>query len=262
MARKTKLGVSFQELLLQYSEGDSKARDMIINYYMKKAYKIACEYFHLGLDDEDVVLAAYEGLVVEVSRLKGKDYSNPSKSLDDKIEGYVRNAIINFYGFNDEKGATSQMLKSSLMKVLIAKRDLLSINGKPPTLEQISEKTSISVEKVKWFLDLLSKVKYVGLFRVTLDEMNPYQYVVNEDLLSIIYEILKVEDFTLEERLVIEERYLLGYQKTFRDLAKELNCSHNNVLKIEQRALRKIRNSSIFKDYLSNSDFSKIYSLK
>lgn len=84
---------SILTLFEKYKKGSIEARDKIIEYYMPRAEEIAVSFYGLGLEKEDVISSAYEGLVKAIDKYKNSNYFlNFMKEI---IIDTIKNVIIN-----------------------------------------------------------------------------------------------------------------------------------------------------------------------
>lgn len=227
---------TIRELLIKYRNGDLEARDKIIYYYMEKARLIASKYFNLGLERDDVISYAYEGLVLEITTSKTNSH------IQEKIENYIEKAILTSYGV---LGENEHISNKKFMKILKAKRDLLRSKKTPPTIEEISKSVNLPIREVKYYLELISRTKFSGIDNIITDSYetsDPFIFLISTDLKELIENVINSYEFTPLEKIIIEEIYLSKEPIKLRSLARDIKHSFSNVLKIEKRALRKLRN--------------------
>ena len=75
-------------------ENYTKDRNKLIKMYKAQAEKIALKYSGLGVDDEDLVQSAYEGLIRGVDKVLSKSYKNHFKEVIKEIHKSVCNCRI------------------------------------------------------------------------------------------------------------------------------------------------------------------------
>ena len=156
------------------------------------------------------------------------------------IEGEIRK-----YLRDNSTIRVSRSVKDTAYKVLKYKNDQLLINGKEPSIEEISKELEITVEDIVFALDATKGT--VSYFEPIYDDGGETIYLFdqlsdNSDKLNIIDDLALKEAFNTlkdKERQVLLDRYFYG--KTQIELSDELNISQAQVSRIEKNALTNIK---------------------
>lgn len=243
MPRVKKGEYTIPELLEFNKNGDIHARDKLIEHFMPMSEQIASEYFNLGIEKEDIISSAYEGLIIGIEKLKKINHNNYIYVIRRYIEQTIENSIISKYSLNDYT-----YLKGKIIKVLKAKRDLIKKYHRYPTVNEIKEEANITLEETIKILNLLKINKYIDLKNMTLTEEKEVINSVLDLEYALIkeYIILNFQEIINKLNLTEREKELLGLYLAPKELAayRILKISRPRVKEIKNSIIKKIRQNA------------------
>ncbi len=254
---RPKGAVSRQNMVREYHAGDKSKRETLIASYTDMAQEIALKYTGLGLDDEDLIQSAYEGLIVGVDKcLNNAACNNIAKTIQRSIRQYVVYAVgkwINYKGINHHFSCEV----STIVEVLRIRRALLIDLGREPTLEEVGEQILIGLSTIKSILDRKDNYYIKYLDDLTDDEktfvidgvVDPTIDILNKLLL----EDLKNLEFSLSLRqLEYINHRLNGYNTE--DIIRLMGVSRQRVSDIKLKITEKLKKIEVLPDLLYGED--------
>ncbi len=139
--------------------------------------------------------------------------------------------------------------------------------GREPSVEELSEKMGLPVEKIRGFMDLMHKEVSLdapagedgdgSLVDFIEDERqeSPAADIISDELMKELNEALSV--LTPKEENVLRMKFGIGESKRYsiEEIAKQLNINRERVRQIEAKAMRKLRHpqaSKSLKIFLDN----------
>lgn len=260
MAGLKKGELTTEVLLDRYKKGDIESRNKLIERYIKYAKKIASEYYDLGTDNDDILSAAIEGILLGLESKKTKKTpKNLTSYLITRIRQNIILEIMKNYGYY------AKSYRVSIIKLLKAKRDLTLELDREPTIEELSKRTNINVFVIDRLLKIinfkqnedLNNLSYETLDLVRNGIVNTESLVIHKELITFLESILYNSNMKEKEKIVLIYRFL-EEDYTQEKLASYLNLSITRIQQIEFQALKKIRRSNInyFLDLASSKDES------
>lgn len=138
-----------QEIARKAKEGDKKAINQLCAANLRFVISVAKQYQGQGLELPDLISEGNYGLIKSISKF------DPDKGF--KFISYavwwIRQAIISAIQNNARiiRLPTGQIL--NLTKINKVSKEFEIENGRPPTLEELSELTELSVERISQLLD-------------------------------------------------------------------------------------------------------------
>ncbi len=204
-----------KELFKQAAAGDITMQNKIINSNIRFVISIAKSYKNCGCSLEDLIEAGIEGLIIAVKKF---DYTRDVKFITYAV-WWIREAIQKFLY---ETGR--------VVHIPVHRSDLF----------YDSKYSSVSLDApVNSGTNGLACIDFLD------DEAssNFEERICDETLMASIKE--EIKSLPKMERIVISERF--GFtgegEKSYRQLAKELNCSHETIRTYEKKALVKLKQS-------------------
>lgn len=238
-----------KELGKRIKLNDSKAREELIHHNLRLAFSIAKNYVGRGVLLEDLIQHANIGLMKSVDNYDVDRGTRFSTYAVPKIRQAVTKAIA------DEHRTIRIPLHIYMMakQVKAIMNEYYTVTGKEMTKEMIASKTGYNMETIdRIFLSF----KTITSIDKTIDDDNDNELI---DLLqsddksvedSATNEYLKKEILAIldtlkpREKDVIIRRFGLNgnFPERFREISEDYGVSGERVRKIEETALRKLRN--------------------
>lgn len=244
------------ELAKRIKEGDEIARDKLIRANLRFVISVAKQFSQTGLPLTDLINEGNIGLIKAAEKF---DETKGFKFISYAV-WWIRQCIIQAISENCRMIRLPSNKIASANKIKNAYSLLEQIKLRPPTLEELSEMTSMPVQQIK---DL---IKYVDNNVDSLDESinddgetTMLDFVPNINSVSpdsdLERESLKIEINRIIETLSINEKlvikYYYGLEHThalsIEEISDRMNMSAERVRKIRDKAIKKLKNNKDIK---------------
>ena len=255
-----------KELFYRFLNGDIEAKNKIIEHNLKLVINIAGGYYRGDNNFLDIIQEGNTGLTLAVSKFditKGYKFSTYATH-------WIKHKIREYFLNKDRNIKIPAYLNRQVFTFRKISNDLEVILNRKPTINEIADKMEISVERAeklyKLQLDTISfnqiisedgeteLSEYLPSDSETLDDV-----VIHKMLTDDVRELLNNCNLKKREIDVLMYRYgLNGYTKTLKEIASLFGLTRERIRQIEAEAIRKIRQSSIIKNYANYMEDSEV----
>jgi len=228
------------ELLKKMHEGDPFARNDLINGNLKLVLSILKKFNNKVDNLDDLFQVGCLGLV--------KAIDNFDTSYDVKLSTYACPMIlgeIKRYLRDNSSLRISRSVKDIAYRTLKLKEELTTVNGKEPSIKEISEILGVTEYEVVNAIDSLREP--VSMYEPIYNDGGDTIYLFdqlseNKDEYSLDIKIAldkAMKKLKPREQYVLDERFVIG--RTQMEIAKELGISQAQISRIEKNAINNIK---------------------
>ena len=230
-----------KELFEQMREGDTEAREKIINGNLRLVLSVIQRFGGRGENADDLFQIGCIGLI--------KAIDNFDITLDIQLSTYAVPMIIGEirrYLRDNNMVRVSRSIRDLAYKVIQTKEKLTKENGKEPTIDEIAKDLEVEREEVVMSLDAIQDP--VSLQEPVYNDGGDSIYILDQvrdkkntdemwtENLTISEAMKKLTD---KEKMIIDKRFFLG--RTQMEVADEIGISQAQVSRIEKSAIDHIR---------------------
>lgn len=239
-----------KELAIKAAQGDSAAKEKLINSNLKLVVSIAKKFQGNGISFLDLIQEGNIGLITAIDKF--------DTSLGYRFSTYayywIKTTISRAVNQQNRSIRIPVYMVEKLSKYKKTEQELSQKYNREPTENEIAEKMDISVKEIRELKEYLSdaisldapigedKEDSFGSFVEDSSNGNPADNYEKEDMSKIL---LKVLD-TLPEREagILKMRFGIGYSSplTLEEVGKRYSLTRERVRQIESSALKKMRN--------------------
>ena len=228
------------ELLKKAKEGDTKAREDLINGNLRLVLSVIQRFLNRGENPDDLFQVGCIGLI--------KAIDNFDISHDVKFSTYAVPMIIGEirrHLRDNNSVRVSRSMRDTAYRAIQAKEKLSNELQREPTVEEIAKELEMKKEQVVIALEAI--VEPISLYEPVYNDGGDAIYVMdqvgdNNTADSWIDEILlkqAIENLSEREKRILNLRFMLG--KTQTEVAKEVGISQAQVSRLEKGVLKKIK---------------------
>ena len=228
------------ELFKKMKEGDSFARDDLINGNLKLVLSIIKKFNNKVDNLDDLFQVGCLGLV--------KAIDNFDTSYNVKLSTYACPMIIGEikrYLRDNSSLRISRSIKDIAYKTLRLKEEMMDSNGNEPSNAEVANILGVTEFEVTQALDSLREPvsMYEPIYNDGGDTIYLFDQVANKkEEYDLDYKLAVDKAFNSlkeRERQVLNERFIIG--KTQMELASELGISQAQISRIEKNSIAKIK---------------------
>jgi len=228
------------ELFKKMHEGDPFARNDLINGNLKLVLSILKKFNNKVDNLDDLFQVGCLGLV--------KAIDNFDTSYDVKLSTYACPMIlgeIKRYLRDNSSLRISRSVKDIAYRTLKLKEELTTVNGKEPSIKEISEILGVTEYEVVNAIDSLREP--VSMYEPIYNDGGDTIYLFdqlseNKDEYSLDIKIAldkAMKKLKPREQYVLDERFVIG--RTQMEIASELGISQAQISRIEKNAINNIK---------------------
>ena len=238
---KTLSSIEKKELLIKCKQGDSKAREKLIDGNLRLVLSIVQRFTSRNENMDDLFQVGCIGLI--------KSIDNFNINLDVKFSTYAVPMIIGEirrYLRDNNSIRVSRSVRDLAYRALQAKEKLTSDQGREPGMEEIAKAINEKKEDVVCALEAITEP--VSLYDPVYSDSEDSMFVIDQIKDSSSEEELWIEDIAIKEAIkrlgdrekkIIDMRFFSG--KTQSEVASEIGISQAQVSRLEKSALESIR---------------------
>lgn len=252
-----------QNLSFRISQGDQKAREILIERNLRLVVDIAKKYQNRGLDFLDLIQEGNSGLIKAVD---GFDATRGFK-FSTYATWWIKQAIRRSIYITGRTVRIPDYLYRTITKYNKAISDLEIELNREPTTEEIAIKLNLSIQEV----DEIKKIQFEPLSMnvmigeaektelselISTDDSLPEDKVITNMLKDKVEDLLNKTKLTPKEKEVLKLRYGFDNKEpmTLIEIGQLFNLTRERIRQIEAAAIRKIRKSDKIKSYANYMD--------
>ena len=239
-----------------------RAKDHLIRANLRLVVGIARRYTNRGLQLPDLIQEGNIGLMIAMDKF---EYQRGFR-FSTYATWWIRQSILKAIANQGKTIRVPPHMIDVINKLVRASHYLLQEKGREPTVEELSEKMALSVEKIREILKTMqepvSLEKPVGgegdaLLEDFIEDsqpIDPHDEVIKNELAGQITETLST--LSPREEKVLKMRFGIGESKSYTldEVGEYFHLSRERVRQIEAKAIRKLRHPRHAKNLRTFSD--------
>ena len=172
---------------------------------------------------------------------------------------WIRQYIMKFAMLSGASFNVPVHILSKINKLIRTSVNFIQENGREPSLEELSEKMGLPVEKIEGLMDMMHKEVSLEApagedgegslsdFVEDKGQASPADDIISDELMKELNEVLSI--LAPREEKVLRMKFGIGESKRYslEEIAKQLNINRERVRQIEAKALRKLRHPKAYK---------------
>ena len=229
-----------KQLFIDMKNGDSFARDKLIESNLKLVLSILKKFYNKVDNLDDLFQVGWLGLV--------KAIDNFDTSYDVKLSTYACPMIlgeIKRYLRDNSSLRISRSIKDLAYKTLKLKEEMTTSNGTEPTDREIAEILGVTEYDISSAIDSLREPisMYEPIYNDGGDTIYLYDQISNKkEEYDLDYKLAldkAIQKLKPRDRQILESRFIIG--KTQMEIASELGISQAQISRIEKNAINSLK---------------------
>ena len=228
-------------LLQRMHEGDSSARDELIQGNLRLVLSVVQRFVNRGENPDDLFQVGCIGLIKAIDNFDVGQQVRFSTYAVPMIIGEIRR-----YLRDNNSVRVSRSMRDTAYHAMQIKEKLIAELGRDPTVEEIAQRMGRKKEDV--VLSLEAIVEPVSLYEPVYSDGGDTIYVMDqigdkitdENWIEEIQLKQSIRALPPREKRILYLRFLLG--KTQMEVAREIGISQAQVSRLEKSAIRQIKN--------------------
>lgn len=230
-----------EELFMKMQQGDSFARDELINGNLKLVLSIIKKFNHRNENLDDLFQVGCIGLVKAIDNfdlshgVKLSTYAVPM--ILGEVKRYLR---------DNGSLRVSRSLKDLAHQVLRAKEDMINKLGREIVMEEVAQELGIplydvvtAIEAMKNPVSIYEPIYNDGGDTIYLCDQIEDKSLKKQDLDVNLAVTNAIGDLDKREKYIIDQRYVIG--KTQMEIASELGISQAQISRLEKNAINTLK---------------------
>ena len=228
------------ELLKRIKEGDSRARDELINGNLRLVLSVIQRFVNRGENPDDLFQVGCIGLIKAIDNfdisqnVRFSTYAVPM--IIGEIKRYLR---------DNNPVRVSRSMRDTAYHAMQVKEQLQNELNRDPTVEEIAER--LNIDSIDVVIALEAIVEPVSLYEPVYSDSGDTIFVMDQisscetdrDWLDEIMMKQAMGELTDREKQILSLRFMSG--KTQMEVADEIGISQAQVSRLEKGAISKIK---------------------